>query len=133
MSLIKLYFKLKVIKFTNDFMYNYNLSMLREKNQSTNVLPNDKWIFCNSISLCHIINMSSCHLFGTWHAIIQGFFPQRRKSIHLKLYVYHILARHSRIRLTSVYLINFILKHQYKSYKNTKTIQYSCRCSDCVL
>ena len=41
-------------------MYNYDLKMLREKNQVTNVSPNNKWKFCNSIPIYHIINMSAC-------------------------------------------------------------------------
>ena len=42
MSLTKICFQFKVIKFTNYFMYNYDLKMLREKNQATNVSPNNK-------------------------------------------------------------------------------------------
>ena len=49
-------FQCKVIKFTNYFMYNYNLKVLRKKYQSTNVSPNDKLKFCNSFPLCCIIN-----------------------------------------------------------------------------
>ena len=58
MSLKNLHFKFKVIKFTNDSMYNHNLKMLREKNEATDVSPNYKWTFLNSISLCQINNMS---------------------------------------------------------------------------
>ena len=59
MYLEKLNFKSKGIKFANDLMYNYDLKTIREKNQGTNVSPNDKWKFCNSITLFHILNMSA--------------------------------------------------------------------------
>ena len=59
MLLIKLHFQLKFIKFTNDFMYNCDINILREKKQATNVSANDKWKFCYSITICRILNISA--------------------------------------------------------------------------
>ena len=42
MSLTKPHFQFRVIKLNNDFMYNYDIKVLREKNQATNVSQNDK-------------------------------------------------------------------------------------------
>ena len=42
MVLTKLHFQFKVIKFTNDFMYNYDLNMSSDKTQATNVSKNNK-------------------------------------------------------------------------------------------
>ena len=55
----KLHFQSKVIKFTNGFIYKYDLNMIRENKKARKVSPNEKWIFCNSILICHILNMSA--------------------------------------------------------------------------
>ena len=65
MSLTKPHFQSKVIKLANDFMYSCDLKVLREKNQATNVPPNNKWKFCDSNPFCHILNMSSGE--NLWH------------------------------------------------------------------
>ena len=57
MSLKKTNFPFKVIKFTNDFMYNDEIKMLREKNLTTKFSPNNRWEFCKSIPLCQFINI----------------------------------------------------------------------------
>ena len=43
MSLTKLHFQFKVIKYANGSMYNYDINMLREKNQAKNLSPKDEW------------------------------------------------------------------------------------------
>ena len=58
MYFTEIYLQFKVIKFTNDFIYNYDFKMLRGGIQATNVPPNDKWELFGSIHLCHILNMS---------------------------------------------------------------------------
>ena len=60
MSLTKIDFESKVIKFTNDFMYKYNINMLRKKNQPINVSLSNKLKFYDAISLCHMFNISAC-------------------------------------------------------------------------
>ena len=60
MSLAKLYFQTKVIQFTNVFMYNYNIQMLREKIKETNVPSYNKWQVSNKIPVCHILSLSAC-------------------------------------------------------------------------
>ena len=41
----------------NDFMYNDEIKMLREKNLTTIFSPNNRWEFCKSIPLCQFINI----------------------------------------------------------------------------
>ena len=55
----KLHFQSKVIKFTNDFMYNYYIKMIRDKIKQPlcHQIINGKKI--NSIPLFHILNMSA--------------------------------------------------------------------------
>ena len=55
MALTKLHFQFKAIKFTNDFMYNYDHNMSSEETQATNVSQNNKRKFLNSTLLCKII------------------------------------------------------------------------------
>ena len=56
------------------------------------------------------------HLFGKWHARRWIIYPRRRKFINSKLHVCHIWTwdkkRHSKIKLISVCLTNFMKKLQ---------------------
>ena len=51
MALTKLHFQFKAIKFTNDFMYNYDHNMSSEETQATNVSQNNKLKSLNSTLL----------------------------------------------------------------------------------
>ena len=59
MYLTILYFKSKFIKFSIDFIYNWDLNMITYNEEARKVLPNDEWTFCNSTPLCKCFNMGA--------------------------------------------------------------------------
>ena len=58
-SLTKLHLKTKVIKFTNFFVYNYDINILRENIKQTNLSLSNKWKVYNTMPLIHIIILSA--------------------------------------------------------------------------
>ena len=59
MSLTKLHFQTKVIGFTNVFMYNHDIKMLREKIKESTVSSSNKWEVSNTMPLVHILSSSA--------------------------------------------------------------------------
>ena len=57
---MKLHFQSKVIKFINEFIYNYDIEMIRDNKQARKVSPNETRVLYNSILLCQILNISAC-------------------------------------------------------------------------
>ena len=57
MALTRILFETKLIKFTNVFMYNYDIKMSREKIKETNASSSNKWQVSNTITLVNILSL----------------------------------------------------------------------------
>ena len=117
MSLTKQPFQSKVRKLANDLMYNYDLKTLREKNQAKNVSPNDRWKFCNSFPLCHILNMSDCVPLWSMACKKMNNVSKRTEEYQLEvrgmLYLNLKQNKAFKEQVETVFLLNLILKRHY--------------------
>ena len=52
--LSQLHFKYKAIQFANDFIYKCDANMIKDNEQESKILPNDKCNFCNLVTICNI-------------------------------------------------------------------------------
>ena len=60
MHFSQLHFKSKLIELTNNFIYKYDVKMIKSNEQESKMSPTEKWNFCKLVPLCNILSMSGC-------------------------------------------------------------------------
>ena len=126
----KNHFKTKVTQFTNVFMYNYVIKMLRKKIEETNVSSSNEYKVSNTMHLYQIISLSArAPLREMAHKNVNIFSTEKemyQSQVACVSYLNFKKTRHPRRKLIIVCTINLMLELHNKLRKHrNKTIPVS--------